>query len=134
VQLALAAELPMVEVDRVQIHQVLVNLLQNAYEALDAAKMQRRIVIVRTAMAQARVHVSVADTGPGLPTDTGADIFDAFVTTKTDGLGMGLAISKTIVESHGGKLWAEANPDGGTVFRFTLPVVNERQVDGKRAE
>jgi len=114
-------------VDPVEIQQVLVNLLRNACEALEEAEITPRLVTVRTALSGGFVRVSVADNGPGLPTAEGLTIFSAFVSTKPEGLGMGLAISKSIVESHGGELWAASNPDGGATFHFTLPLVPEGQ-------
>ncbi len=114
-----------VDVDRVEIQQVLVNLLRNACEAMDRPKIQRRRISVRARAADGAVEVAVSDTGLGLPDGVGAKVLDAFVTTKPDGLGMGLAISKTIVEAHGGKLQAAPPGDGGATFRFTLPVAEE---------
>ncbi|HUT87939.1 MAG TPA: ATP-binding protein, partial [Thermoguttaceae bacterium] len=115
-------------VDRVEIQQVLVNLLRNACEALEESEVPRRLVTIRTAATDAFVEVSVADNGPGLPPDKDLTIFNAFATTKIEGLGMGLAISKSIVESHGGEIWAASNPDGGATFHFTLPLVREGHV------
>ena len=113
-------------VDRIELQQVMVNLLQNAYEALGGADTPRREVTVRSELAADDfVEVSVADNGPGLPVDKDLHIFDTFVTTKTNGLGMGLAIAGTIVEDHGGKLWSSPNPAGGATFHFTLPVAKE---------
>jgi len=78
------------------------------------------------------VEVTVADNGPGLPTDENSRIFDTFVTTKQNGMGMGLAIATTIVEAHGGKLWGTSNPDGGATFHFTLPIAcEEEEADGQ---
>lgn len=120
VELQLAPDLPEVPIDRVQIQQVLVNLLRNAYEALEGANTPEPAVQVRTARTVSGVEISVADNGPGLPR---ADIrlFDAFVTTKAEGMGMGLAISKTIIEAHNGRLAAAPNTDRGAVFSFELP-------------
>jgi len=123
VRLELADFPAAVWVDRIQIQQVMVNLLQNAYEAMDDDHAARRQVTIRTERAGDTVEVSVADTGPGIPTEPGLKIFDAFVTTKPEGLGMGLAISTTIVESHGGRIWAGVNREGGATFHFTLPLV-----------
>ncbi len=111
-----------VEVDRIQIQQVLVNLLQNAYGALAGAGVGLGRVSVHTETGEEFVEVSVADDGPGLPSDDEFNVFDPFVTTKSDGLGLGLAISKSIVEAHGGRLWATSKAERGTVFHFTLPV------------
>jgi len=117
-------------VDRIQIQQVVVNLLRNAYEAMDDGRVTRRQVIIRTGCVGGMAEVSVADTGPGLPADPDLRIFEAFVTTKPEGLGMGLAISVTIVEAHGGRVWAEGNGEGGTTFHFTLPLAKKDQENG----
>jgi PAS domain S-box-containing protein len=114
----LAADLPPVRADRVQLQQVLMNLMLNAIEALGEAAGE---LIIRTRSADGELVVSVSDTGVGLSADTLKQIFSAFFTTKAAGTGMGLAISRRIVESHGGKLWAEANAARGATFHFTLP-------------
>jgi two-component system sensor kinase FixL len=131
VRLEMAGQPAVVKADRIQIQQVMVNLLRNAYEAMEDGGAARRQATIRTELAGDAVEVSVADTGPGLPADPALEIFDAFVTTKPEGLGMGLAISTTIVESHGGRIWAGANPEGGATFRFTLPLANEERADGE---
>jgi two-component system sensor kinase FixL len=122
VELKLCEAAAPVDLHRVQIQQVLVNLLRNAYEAIEQVSVEVRRVTIRTRAAGQFVEVSVADSGPGLSPDQQLRMFEPFVTTKPDGLGMGLAISKTIVEAHGGTLWATSNPGGGAVFHFTLPV------------
>ncbi len=112
---------PAAFVDRVQIQQVLVNLIQNALEALDGPGGNGRPrVAIRTGASGPFATISVADNGPGLPQDA-TKIFDAFVTTKAGGLGMGLAISRTIVEAHDGEISAASNPGGGAVFQLKLP-------------
>jgi C4-dicarboxylate-specific signal transduction histidine kinase len=121
VRLELSPEPITADFDRVQIQQVLVNLLRNAFEAMEATPPGQREVAVRTAIVGQSIEVTVADHGPGLSGE-GLKIFDAFVTTKPDGLGMGLAISRTIVEAHGGKLWAAPDLQGGAAFRFTMPL------------
>jgi two-component system sensor kinase FixL len=131
VRLELADRCAMVKVDRIQIQQVMVNLLRNAYEAMDDDRVAPRQATIRTELAGDTVEVSVADTGPGLPDDPSLSIFDPFVTTKPEGLGMGLAISTTIVESHGGKIWAGMNRQGGATFYFTLPLAREDRADGE---
>jgi signal transduction histidine kinase len=106
-------------INRVQIQQVLVNLIRNAIEAM--AEGTRRELVVATASAGSElIEVSVADSGPGLSDTVAEDLFKPFVTTKSDGMGVGLAICQTIVTAHGGKIWAVVNPNGGTIFRFTL--------------
>jgi len=111
-----------VTADRVQIQQVLFNLLRNAMEAMEQSA-RREIVIATTVCDTGMVEVAVADTGPGLAPEVRANLFRAFVTTKDSGMGVGLSICRSIIEAHGGRLWAEDDPDGGTVFRFTLPRV-----------
>ncbi len=112
-----------VEADRIQIQQVLVNLLRNACEAMDLETVERRKVTVRSHVSDDWVVISVEDTGPGLPDVLGAKIFEPFVTTKPEGLGLGLSICTTIVEAHGGTLDAFSNPDGGATFEVRLPTV-----------
>jgi two-component system, LuxR family, sensor kinase FixL len=108
-------------VDRIQIQQVLVNLMRNAIEAMDASR--RRELDVATSLRDERmVEIAVTDTGPGLPDDIAARLFEPFVSTKPNGMGLGLSICRSIVEVHGGRLHCETNTGGGTVFRFTVPV------------
>jgi PAS domain S-box-containing protein len=115
----LAADLPKIAADRVQLQQVLMNLMLNGIEAM---KETGGVLTVRTGRGEGgQVLISVSDTGVGLPTDKGDQIFSAFFTTKTQGSGMGLAISRSILESHGGRLWATANNGRGATFHFTLP-------------
>jgi PAS domain S-box-containing protein len=116
----LAAHLPGVNADRVQIQQVLMNLMLNGIEAMSDTG---GVLIVKSQLrADRHVEVSVSDTGPGLPHDKSDQIFEAFFTTKPQGSGMGLAICKSIVESHGGQIWANQNGGRGATFHFTLPV------------
>jgi len=119
-RLDLAPDLPAVEIDRVQIGQVVANLVRNAVEAIEEGG--RRDVTVTTRMVgQDRVGLSVADTGHGLAPEILGRIFQPFVTTKPEGMGVGLTISQGILEEHGGRLDCAPNPGGGTVFRFDLP-------------
>lgn len=111
-------DLPPVVVDRVQIQQVLVNLLRNSVEAM--ADSPRRILTVAIARNGAKVEITVADTGPGIAPSIADKLFTPFVTTKAHGMGIGLAISKSIVEAHGGEMTAGENPGGGALFRLTL--------------
>lgn len=106
-------------VDPVQIQQVLVNLIRNAVEAL-ADSHVRDIIVAAAPDGRGMVRVSVADTGPGLDPKVKAQLFQAFTSTKERGMGLGLSICRTIVESHGGRIWAEARPGGGSIFHFTL--------------
>jgi signal transduction histidine kinase len=106
--------------NRVQLQQLLVNLLRNASEA--AAGGKRQELEVSTAIIDDdMVEISVADRGPGLPDEIASHLFEAFRSTKRDGMGLGLSICRSIAEAHGGKLRYEPNPGGGTIFRFTLP-------------
>jgi PAS domain S-box-containing protein len=114
----LAADLPAVRANRVQLQQVLMNLMVNGIEAMKDTGGE---LLVRTEAAGGQLEVSVSDTGVGIPPEQLDQVFHAFVTTKSSGTGLGLAISRTIIESHGGKLWAEARSGGGATFCFVLP-------------
>jgi PAS domain S-box-containing protein len=118
----LAEGLPPVVGDRIQLQQVVLNLLLNASEAMGHLPPESRELVVRTAQENAgAVTVSVRDSGAGLDQATKDRIFDAFFTTKAGGMGMGLSISRSIIEAHGGRLWAMPPPDGGAAFHFTVP-------------
>ena len=119
VHLGLAENLPEVMADRVQLQQVLMNLMLNAIEAMQGVSAHLEINSQQTDDGQ--LLIAVSDTGLGLPTDKADQIFDAFFTTKPQGTGMGLAISRSIVESHGGRLWASSNSGRGATFQFKLP-------------
>jgi PAS domain S-box-containing protein len=121
-QIELAAELPALEMDAVQIEQVILNLMRNALESIYEDPGEQPLLIVRTRRIDDAVEVAVRDSGAGLRPDVAADIFEPFVTSKPNGLGMGLSISRSIVEAHGGRLWTTPNPDRGVTFRFTLPL------------
>src|SRR5262245_6095112 len=113
--------------DKVQIQQVLHNLMRNAIEAMESS--QHRELIVSTSRSQDdMVTISVADSGHGIAEEVRTQLFQPFFTTKRQGMGVGLSISRTIVEAHGGQIWAEANPDGGTIFRFTLRTVGKEAI------
>jgi two-component system, LuxR family, sensor kinase FixL len=115
-----AQELPAVFIDKVQIQQVLVNLVRNAVEAMEQSAL--RILVIETAETDDdAVAIAVIDTGPGIAPEISERLFQPFVTSKSQGMGVGLSICRSIVEGHGGRLWAESNPEGGTIFRFTLP-------------
>ncbi len=124
VQLSLRFDpsIDLVLVDRVQIQQVLLNLLRNAIEAMQASA-RRELVISTAAAPDDLVEVTVADSGSGIAPEIAGKLFERFVTTKQHGMGVGLSISRTIVESHGGRIAVEPNPEGGTIFRFTIPRV-----------
>jgi PAS domain S-box-containing protein len=118
--------LPLVRGDRVHLQQVLLNLILNGMDALNEVSRQERHVSVTARLDGAQtVEIAVSDTGHGIPADKLAHVFDPFFTTKPNGIGMGLPISRTIIEAHGGRLWAENNNGGGAAFRFTLPIAEE---------
>jgi len=120
-RLDVADGLPRVQGDRIQLQQVLLNLIQNAMDAIGSVDAGKHAVVVTVgAMAPGLVEISVADTGTGIPADLQQRVFDPFSTTKAAGIGLGLSISRGIVEAHGGQLRAENNDSGGATFRFTL--------------
>jgi len=122
-QTELAPGLPLIEADRVQLQQVLLNLINNALDALSAVNDRPRLLRIRTDKPDSRaVRVAVQDTGVGVDPQQAERLFEAFFTTKPNGLGMGLSISRSIVESHGGRLWATPNDGQGVTFQFTLPL------------
>ncbi len=115
-------DLPPVRGDRVHLQQVLLNLILNGMDSTGRMPVQDRCVIVRARRDEGEsVRIVVSDTGHGIPADKLAHVFDPFFTTKPNGMGMGLPISRTIIEAHNGRLWAENNDTGGATFRFTLP-------------
>jgi signal transduction histidine kinase len=123
VETSLAKDLPLIQVDPVQIQQVLVNLVSNAFDAMrQTPPGQRKVEISTAGNGDGEVRLSVRDHGTGIPTEAHDRLFEQFFTTKEQGLGMGLAIARSIVEAHGGKIGAENVPDGGARFHFTLPV------------
>lgn len=119
-QLIVDAAMPAVLIDRVQIQQVLLNLMRNAIEAL-AASPRREIVVRTGTTVDGMAEITVADTGPGLGEGVRERLFQPFVTTKATGLGIGLSICRSIIESHGGRIWISDSEGGGTVFHFTVP-------------
>ena len=120
VSTSLAADLPLVSGDRVQLQQVMVNLLTNACDAMDSAEGDRRLTLRTIKTDDGGVKVSVVDRGRGIPAGDLESIFQPFVSTKTEGMGLGLAVCRTIIASHQGKLWATNNPDRGASLHFTL--------------
>jgi len=123
---SIEGSLPPICVDRIQTQQVFINLISNAIEATEGRANTARILLRAFVTQDDEVIVQVIDNGTGLE-DT-EKIFDAFVTTKEKGMGIGLAVSRSIVEAHGGRLWAENNPDGGATFNVALPVSSKREV------
>jgi two-component system, LuxR family, sensor kinase FixL len=120
------AGLPPVSGDRVHLQQVLLNLILNGMDVLGGIPAQDRRVTVRARHnGDPAVEIAVSDSGPGIPADQLARVFDPFFTTKEHGMGMGLAISRTIIAAHGGELWAENNDGRGATFRFTLKTAGE---------
>jgi two-component system sensor kinase FixL len=127
VQFQFDPDVDRVMADRVQIQQVLLNLIRNAMDAMEASPT--RDLMITTMADGSHVKVSVADTGSGIAPEIAEQLFQPFITSKRQGMGVGLSISRTIVEAHSGRIWAEPNPTGGTIFHFTLPVVNDEDVD-----
>jgi C4-dicarboxylate-specific signal transduction histidine kinase len=117
------AEVPLfVIANRVQVQQVLFNLVTNAIEAMDTVVDRGRSILIKTELVGGEASVAIEDSGTGIPSENLERIFSTFFTTKARGMGMGLSICRSIIESHGGRLWASARHPYGTVFRFTLPV------------
>jgi two-component system sensor kinase FixL len=121
----------LVLVDRVQIQQVLVNLFRNALEAM-AQSSQRELIASNLPVNDDMMEISVSDTGSGFHEDVKQNLFQTFFTTKETGMGVGLSISRSIIEAHGGKMWAEANASGGATFRFTLPAASRESLTHAR--
>ncbi|HEY0435442.1 MAG TPA: PAS domain S-box protein, partial [Phenylobacterium sp.] len=119
------ANLPLVLADKVQIQQVILNLMRNAIEAMAESTPRDLTATARDCGADGMVQISIADTGPGISEEIAGQLFQPFVTTKQKGMGVGLSISRTIVETHGGRIWAEPQPGGGTVLHFTLRAITE---------
>jgi len=126
IQLHLSEVDPRVYADEIQLEQVLVNLVRNGLEAVAAVQRPRPLIIITTAIVhKTAVRVSVRDNGPGLPPDTRDQLFHPFFTTKKNGLGMGLSISRSIITAHDGRLWAVSPPGDGTTVHLSLPRYKE---------
>ena len=123
----LSDDMPVVFADRIQLQQVMLNLMMNAIEAMTQATGPRELLISSGADDSKGVVVVVRDSGPGLDSKSLERLFEPFYTTKPQGMGMGLAICRSIIEAHGGRLWATTNEDRGATFHFTLPIVEETQ-------
>jgi signal transduction histidine kinase len=122
VRTQLADGLPLIHGDRVQLQQVILNLIINAVEAMSGVSEGARDLLISTVKAEpGGVLVAVKDSGPGLAPASLERLFEAFYTTKPDGLGMGLSICRSIIDAHGGRLWASANVRQGAIFQFLLP-------------
>ncbi len=128
--LQLSNRLPLVLVDGIQIQQVVLNLIRNGVDAMVDQEFENRDIVVRTRLCDdGMVEVSVADTGCGLLPGSEEELFQPFFTTKRDGMGMGLSVSRSIVTSHGGQMWFSRNQDSGTTFFVTIPVASEEEGD-----
>jgi len=114
--------------DKIQVQQVILNLIRNAIEAMQETS-RRELTISTTQRDEDMAEISVIDTGPGIAPDIAPQLFQPFVTSKPNGMGVGLSISRTIVEAHGGRLWAESNPGGGTIFRLTLKALSKEEIN-----
>lgn len=123
---------PTVAGDRVQLQQVIFNLIINATEAMHTVNNRQRELRIQTTVDSNAVHVSVEDTGTGLGKESLGRIFHPFYTTKSDGIGMGLSISRSVIEAHGGRLWAESRSPHGAVFRFSPPWVDGAQMTDRQ--
>jgi len=134
VRTQLAEGLPRIQADRVQLQQVILNLIINAVEAMNSASEGTRELLISTAAdASNGVRVSLRDTGPGLDPASLERLFDAFYTTKSSGLGMGLSICRSIIEAQGGRIWADANEPRGAAFHFILPLQQEETTPAEHA-
>lgn len=132
VELEFPDDLPLVPCESRRIQQVFVNLMRNALDAMQSVKPESRKLTIGSTLRDNVVTISIHDSGPGLDADSYRKIFEPYFTTKPDGLGMGLGICRTIVTNHGGSIWAEMEPEGGAVFRFTLPVQTEPDASPNR--
>jgi signal transduction histidine kinase len=136
VQVKIAPDIKRIVGDRVQLQQCILNLLINAFDAVRDAKSQEREVAITVAPEKTGwVRISVSDNGSGVAPSVATRLFEPFVTTKREGMGLGLRLTRSIVEHHGGRIWAAPNPDRGTTFAFTLPLARARQSGAsKRAQ
>jgi signal transduction histidine kinase len=119
--------------DSIQLQQCMLNLVMNAFDAITEARPTRRDMVIKVAPEKTGwVGVSVCDSGGGIDPAVAKRLFEPFVTTKTDGMGLGLLVTRSIVENHGGRIWASPNPDQGTTFTFTLPVAEKKRASASR--
>jgi PAS domain S-box-containing protein len=129
----IGSDTPLVWADRIMIEQVVLNLVKNGIEAMSDIPAEYRLLRLTARAKGDQVEVAVADRGRGISPDDREKLFDAFFTTKSDGMGMGLNICRSIIEYHNGRLWVENAPEGGTIFRFTLPMEHLREPDAEPA-
>jgi signal transduction histidine kinase len=129
VRLELAKDLPPVKGDRVQLQQVILNLLLNASDAMSTLADRPRELVIATGSDGSDVHLSVRDTGTGFDAGDPDRLFDAFYTTKSGGMGIGLSVSRSIMERHGGRLWASRNGGPGATFSFSIPCKPQDMLD-----
>ena len=119
----LSESMPLVKADRVQLQQVMLNLIINAMDAMTDTTTAKKEIVIRSRTSDSNeALIAVEDCGSGIKPEIAGKVFDPFFTTKPQGIGMGLSISRSIIESHEGHLWASANPDGGAIFEFTVPI------------
>jgi signal transduction histidine kinase len=131
VQTQLAEGLPLIQGDRVQLQQVILNLIINAVEAMNGVSEKSHELLIGTGKdASGGVLVTVQDSGPGLNPESFEHLFDSFYTTKPGGMGMGLSICRSIVEAHGGRIWATPNAGPGITVQFTLPINDQATASG----
>jgi signal transduction histidine kinase len=123
IHLDIVPDLPRVQADRIMIQQVVLNLLRNAVAAMQSPGSHGNTLIVQVVLDLAFIETRVIDCGPGIADDDWPRIFRPFFTTKSEGMGMGLNICRSIIEFHGGRLWGDNSPAGGAIFHFTLPVI-----------
>jgi C4-dicarboxylate-specific signal transduction histidine kinase len=127
VSMQLAERLPAVEGDRIELQQVVLNLILNGAQAMTQSDVPSRRLAVTTSINRENVELAVCDCGVGLDPSELERIFEPFYTTRTNGIGMGLAINRTIVHAHGGRIWATANADQGATFHVQLPIARDRE-------
>ena len=127
-----ASSAPLVLVDRVQIQQVVLNLIRNAVEAMQEVSQRNLAIKTQEMPTDAMIEITIRDTGPGIAPEVLDKLFTPFTTTKKTGMGVGLSICRTIIESHGGKIWADSRPEEGTTFHFTLSHLHKEEIaDGE---
>lgn len=128
IQTNLAAGTHLVIADKVHLQQVLLNLLLNAMEAMSDMDRGKKL-FVQTLLSETQIEISIQDSGPGISTDIGSRLFEPFFTTKKEGMGLGLSIARTLVEAHGGRIWADGKSGNGVTFRFTIPLAQHTAIE-----